>query len=86
MEDYEAWLKSNFDTEEWLHNLKSGSSLKLQQVTEPGTTDLIYCNFAASNVRPYTTVIFRQAAINSIHGLSLPGMIATIRLVLEFLS
>lgn len=86
MVDYEAWMKSQVDTEEWLHNLKSGSRLKLQHVTEPGTTDLIYCNFSASNVRPYITVIFGQAAINSLHGLSLPGMIATIWLVLEFLS
>lgn len=86
MVDYEDLVKSQVDTEEWLHNLKSGSSLKLQQVTEPGTTDFIYCNFSASNVRPYITVIFGQAAIHSIHGFSLPGMIATIRLVLEFLS
>jgi hypothetical protein len=81
--DYAALAKSQIDDKELLQYLKPDSSLKLKQVFVPNSSSLLYCDFSTLYVRPFITKDFRRAAFNSVHGLSHPGINATVKMATE---
>lgn len=59
------------------------TALKLQKVTAPDQNCEIYCDFSTRNVRPFVSNTFRRTVFNALHGLSHPGVRATVKLVTQ---
>lgn len=81
--DYEALAKSQTQDDEIQQYLKPNSSIKLEQVPIPGTQFSLFCDCSMSTPRPFITKDFRKAAFNCVHGLSHPGMNATVQLATQ---
>lgn len=81
-EDYQALAESQ-ERDEELKEAGSFTSLKLRKIVVPGTDTSIICDTSTGRPRPYLTLPFRRAAFDRLHGLSHPGVRATLRLVAE---
>ncbi|KAG8185162.1 hypothetical protein JTE90_005141 [Oedothorax gibbosus] len=71
------------DSDEELRALleSENTGLELKPLTFPSSEKAIYCDTAGGNVRPYVPRDFRRRVFESCHGLSHPGVKATIDLV-----
>lgn len=81
-EDYQALAKSQ-DADAELKEVASSTSMKFKKIVIPGTNISILCDTSTGRPRPYLTLPFRRAAFDKLHGLSHPGVKATLRLVAE---
>lgn len=76
-----AAQKEDDELKELLDNHSQGkTSLKLELVDIPGTETELYCEGTA-NPRPYVPAPLRRQVFDSLHGLSHPGIKASIKLV-----
>ncbi|XP_076384356.1 uncharacterized protein LOC117225084 [Megalopta genalis] len=59
----------------------SDTSLDLKRIRTIDSDAPVYCDVSTGNVRPFITAPFRRQIFDAVHGLSHPGVKATIRLV-----
>ncbi|CAK1580654.1 unnamed protein product [Parnassius mnemosyne] len=81
--DLEALAKSQASDPELEKLIKEGSSLRLEQLTVPGSRTPLYCDVSTPTARPFVTKFFRKQVFNTLHSLSHPGVNATAKLVAE---
>lgn len=81
--DFEALAAAQQDDKELEEYLKKDSSLQLKLVQIPGIKVSIFCDVSTRAARPFITKDFRKAAFNTIHGLSHPGVKATVKSVTQ---
>ena len=60
-----------------LHQFRTTTSLKLEQVPLAMSNSTILCDISTGVVRPYVPPEFRRTVFNSLHCLSHPGILAT---------
>ena len=73
-------LEQEHDTE-LQEQLAAGTPLQLEKIDIPGTEASVYCDVSTSRPRPYITPSFRRQVFNVLHGLSHPGIRATLAAV-----
>lgn len=79
--DCEKLAKAQNEDKELTALLKETStSMKLARINIPGTT-MLYCDLSTNRQRPFVTAQFRKQVFQSLHGLSHPGIRATIKLI-----
>lgn len=61
--------------------LRTSATLKLQKLRLDDSDNIIYCDVAGEDVRPYVPETLRQTVFNTAHRLSHPGAKATARLI-----
>lgn len=81
--NYEALAASQESDEEILKFQQVPSPLQLKRIQVPGTQMSVTCDVSTSTARPFVTRPFRQAAFSSVHGLSHPGVNATVKLMTQ---
>ena len=57
------------------------TSLQLKRLKIPGSEVEIFCDVSSKNIRPFITSSFRKNIFNNLHGLSHPGIAATVELL-----
>ena len=78
--ELETLARAQLDDVELQHLLKSEkTSLQLVQVQVD--TENIYCDISTGTHRPYIPVSLRRQIVNSLHGLSHPGIRSSVKLV-----
>lgn len=81
--DMHALASSQKDDQELQKLLECGSSLDLQKINISGSGESLYCDTRSPSPRLYLTSQFRKQAFDNIHGLSHPGVKATVRLMTQ---
>lgn len=81
--DFEALAASQSSDSELQALMRSDSGLVFKQVTVPGSNAKIWCDVSINLVRPFLTVPFRRIVFNFLHGLSHPGINATVKNVFQ---
>ncbi|CAK9804112.1 Transposon Tf2-11 polyprotein [Anthophora plagiata] len=81
--DFEKLAKSQAQDEELQDLLKKESNLQLRKVSLPGTSSNIFCDISTETIRPFVTLPFRRVVFNMLHGLSHPGINATVKLITQ---
>lgn len=75
-------LEEEQEKDEELKTLLTGtSSLNLIKMTLPGGNERIYCDNLNGFLRPYVPTNLRRIIFNQIHGLSHPGVRATLKMI-----
>lgn len=78
--NYQAIAADQTDDAE-LNQLLTDSSLNLQQIQIPGTDVQLYCDVFENKFRPYIPEKHRLSIFRKLHGISHPGVKATIKLL-----
>lgn len=73
--------KSDLELKALLETPDPDTSLKLQLINLPNTTDQLYCDTSNDIVRPYVPAKFRKIIVLKLHELSHPGIKATTDIV-----
>ena len=81
--DFAALAASQQSDKELKTYLREGSLLQLRQMRIPETNVTVFRDVSTSITRPIVTAPFRQAAFNTVHQLSHPGIKATIKLAMQ---
>lgn len=81
--NFEELAKSQAQDEELQNTLKTESSLQLRKISLPGTSSDIFCDISTETVRPFITAPFRRPIFNMLHGLSHPGINATVKIIAQ---
>ncbi|CAK1578763.1 unnamed protein product [Parnassius mnemosyne] len=81
--DLVALAKSQIDDPELKEILLNTTSLRLRQVTIPGTQTQLYCDDNNDSLRPFVTKPFRRQVFENLHSLSHTGTNATVKLIAQ---
>lgn len=83
--DFEELATSQKNDKELLTFLKEkqNSGLHLKKLFLPETKVPIFCDVSTTTVRPFVTKSFRRSIFKKIHGISHPGINATVKLITE---
>lgn len=79
--DYKALSLAQDCDSELQKLLTEGTALRLQKIAIPGADRQIYCDVSGAIPRPYICPAFRLTVFKTLHGLSHPGVKATVRLI-----
>ena len=66
-----------------LQEVKTNTSLKLQEFPVPLSDGRLYCDISQANPRPYVPPALRKQVFRHLHGLSHPSKRATVKLIAE---
>ena len=72
-QENDAELKSLIQSQE--------TTLQLKRLKTHGSEVEIFCDVSSKNIRPFITSSFRKNIFNNLHGLSHPGIAATVELL-----
>lgn len=81
--NYQALAESQHEDEEFNRVLQKDTGLNLERVQIPGTDILLYCDTSTGKTRPFLTEPYRKPAFEYLHGLSHPGIKATVKLIAQ---
>lgn len=81
--NFEQLARAQQEDEEIQKYLKEEQGLKLTKIPVPGTKEQLYCDMSTKIPRPFVTKQHRRQIFLSLHGLSHPGVRATVKLITE---
>lgn len=81
--DYQRLAAAQVKDAELLNLLQNGTTLRLEKISLPGSSEKLYCDLSTNKPRPFVTHEFRKQVFESLHSLSHPGASASVILVTE---